>query len=497
MHRFQTFIPSFVSSRTAASLITLLFMIQSPLTSHAATVDRSKQPAPGPAPAAAFPEFAFQTLGNGLRLFVVEDDRKPTVTMRLMIRSGSALDPEGKTGVASFMASLLNRGTSTMDAAAFAKEVDSLGGAVEASATPDAIYVTVSGLTRFTDRLLSLFTAAVLDPVFPEQELQKEKRRALSALVAESQSPDALAAKLQKIAIFGTHPYGRFRTADSIQAIQRSDLTAYHKQEFLPNNASLAIIGDVSRATITPIVEKAFASWKPGNLPAATRVPNVASNRGGIVHLVNRPGSVQSNIVIVHTAPPRNFPELPEVNVMNATLGGGFSGRLFQNLREKNGFTYGAYSAFGFMATGGSFQASAEVRNEVTGAAITEILKEMRRIRDESVPESELALQRQYNIGNFLLSLESAARVAQRIQDIDLYGLPQDTYKTYATRMEQTDAEKMREVAKRYVLPDQAAIVVVGEAAQIRDQLAPFGEIWEYTTELKRVAPSTGAPAAK
>jgi predicted Zn-dependent peptidase len=206
---------------------------------------------------------------------------------------------------------------------------------------------------------------------------------------------------------------------------------------------------------------------------------------------------VQSNIVIVHTAPPRNFPELPEVNVMNATLGGGFSGRLFQNLREKNGFTYGAYSAFGFMATGGSFQASAEVRNEVTGAAITEILKEMRRIRDESVPESELALQRQYNIGNFLLSLESAARVAQRIQDIDLYGLPQDTYKTYATRMEQTDAEKMREVAKRYVLPDQAAIVVVGEAAQIRDQLAPFGEIWEYTTELKRVAPSTGAPAAK
>jgi predicted Zn-dependent peptidase len=168
-------------------------------------------------------------------------------------------------------------------------------------------------------------------------------------------------------------------------------------------------------------------------------------------------------------------------------LGGGFSGRLFQNLREKNGWTYGAYSVFDMRRFGGAFQASAEVRNEVTAPAIKETLVEMGRLRDEPVPETELELQRQYNVGNYLLSLENAARTAQRVQDIDLYGLPADFYKRYATRMASVKPSEVQALAKRYLNLQNTAIVVVGEAKQVAPELEKLGKVVVYDTTLKPV----------
>jgi predicted Zn-dependent peptidase len=173
------------------------------------------------------------------------------------------------------------------------------------------------------------------------------------------------------------------------------------------------------------------------------------------------------------------------LNVLNATLGGGFSGRLFQNLRERHGYTYGAYSAFALNKYAGAFQASAETRNEVTAPAVTEILQEMRRLREEAVPDGELELQRQFNVGNYLLSLENAHRTAQRVQDIELYGLPADFYKTYAKRMADTTPAQVKELAQKYLDMEKLAIVVVGEGKEVRPALEKIGKVFLYDTDLK------------
>ena len=447
--------------------------------------DRTQKPQPGPAPAASFPHYQLRELSNGLKVFVIEDDRKPTITLRLLIKSGSTSDA-GKTGLAGFTAGLLNRGTSTLTAAQFAAETDFIGMRLEAMAGPDSIAVSAGGLTKYTEKILALFSDAVLHPAFPEDQFAKEQRKTLSALAAEKQEPARLASKLAGKVIFGEHPYGAFMTPATVQAVTREDLVGFHRRHFLPNNATLAVVGDVSAADILPRIEKALAAWKPGALPEL-ELPPAPSLKGITVHLVDRPGSVQSNIRVCQTGPARRDPNVPELNVLNATLGGGFSGRLFQNLREKHGWTYGAYSAFDMRKHAGAFEATAETRNDVTAKAIEETLKEIARLRDEPVPEPELELQRQYNIGNYLLSLENTGRTAQRVQDIDLYGLPPDFYKTYARRMEAVTAASTQELARKFLSTENVAITVVGEAKEVLPELEKIGKVHVYDTELQPI----------
>jgi predicted Zn-dependent peptidase len=451
-----------------------------------ADIDRTKKPEAGPAPEAAFPDYVTKVLPNGLKVFVIEDDRKPTITMRLVIKAGDANDGD-KPGTAGFVAGLLNRGTATRDALTFAKAVDSLGATIEAGAGPDSISVSASALTKVTDPLLVLFTDAVMHPAFAQEEFAKVQKRTLSSLTAQKKEPHSLAGKLMSRVIFGDYPYGKFTTPESVKAITRSELASFHSQWFRADLASLAIVGDVKAADILPKIEEAFGVWEGRHFPFG--VLDFHKKISGLtIHLLDLPGSVQSNVIVCREGPSRkDAVELPEMNVMNSILGGGFSGRLFQNLREKHGYTYGSSSAFGYNKGAGYFQATAETRNDVTAAAITEILGEIKRIRTEPVAEPELELQRQYNIGNYLLSLENAGRVATRVQDIDLYGLAPDFYKTYAKRMAAVTPEKVKELAGKYLSSMNAAIVVVGDAKQIRESLEKIAPVVLYDTDLKVV----------
>jgi predicted Zn-dependent peptidase len=454
-------------------------------TTALAGIDRTQKPEADPAPAASFPDYRTEVLPNGLKVFVIEDDRKPTVTFRLIIRSGSIADGEKK-GDADFVAGLLNRGTEHRDAATFAVETDSIGVTVEASSGPDAIFVAAGGLTKYTDQILDLFSDAVLHPSFPADQFAKMQLQTLSALEAEKQEPGSLAERLAGKVVYGSFPYGDYLKPEHVEAIKREDLVAFHHTHFLPNNASLAVVGDVKADAILPLIQKAFGSWQKGEVPAL-HLPELPKLQGLTIHLVDRPGSVQSNIIVLSDAPPRNNPDLPELNVVNATLGGGFSGRLFQNLREKHGWTYGSMSAFDYKKLAGSFEATAETRNEVTGPAVAEILKEITRLRNEIPNSDEIALQRQYNVGNYLLSLENTSRTAQRVQDIDLYGLPANFYKTYAHRMSDVTAEQVEELAKKYLTAENVAIVVVGEAKEIQPELEKIGKVIVYNQELEPV----------
>ncbi len=451
-----------------------------------AAIDRTQKPSPDPAPEAAFPDYKTVTLANGLKVFVIEDDRKPTLSLRLLFKGGSTLDGS-KIGLSGFTAGLLNRGTATRDAATFAQECDFIGMRLEASSGGDALSVGAGGLTKYTAKILELFADAVLHPAFPAEQLAKEQKKSLSQLAAEKQQPASLLDKLQGKIVYGEHPYGSYLTPESVTAITRDDLVAFHKTYFAPNNATLAIVGDVKAADIIPLVEKALAGWQAQEV-VMPKLPEIAPVKGLTIHLIDRPGSVQSNIGITETGPARNSPDSAELNVVNATLGGGFSGRLFQNLREKHGWTYGAYSAFGMNKLGGSFEASAETENSVTVPAIKETLVEMKRLRDEPVPDKELELQRQYNIGNYLLSLENASRNAQRVQDIDLYGLAPDYYKHYAKRMEAVTPSIAQQLAQQYISVENVAICVVGEAKAIKPELEKIGTVIVYDTDLKPVA---------
>jgi predicted Zn-dependent peptidase len=461
-----------VLSASVASVLPLSMSSQSTLQA-ALVIDRTKKPEPGPAPEASFPAYREHVLSNGLRIFHILDDRKPTVTLRLMVKSGSA-DEGAKAGVAGITATLLNRGTKTRDAVTFAKETDGIGSRVEASAGSDASTVGASALSSKADAVLGLLADAVLNPVFPADQFEKVRKQVLSGLQADREQPRSLAGRLAAKLVYGEHPYGVSSTPDTVKALTREDAVAFHQAHYVPGNATLAVIADRSLEEILPLVEKHLGAWT-GVAPAKVARPAMpALPSATTVHLIDRPGSVQSYIDIVHRGPGRSTQDLPEINVVNATLGGGFSGRLFQNLREKNGWTYGAYSAFDLMKDGGSFSESAETRNDVTHLAVRELL----------IPEEELALQREYNVGNYLLSLERPERTVMRVQDIDLYGLDASFYRTYAKRMAAVTPALARETAERHVKPGAAYVVVVGEAKEIRAELEKFGALTVYDVDL-------------
>lgn len=448
----------------------------------AAEVDRKTQPAAEPLPKATFPEFKQTTLANGLKVFLLETDKQQTISFRLVIKAGAAAEGN-KHGLAGMVAALLNKGTKNLSAEEFARQADRLGISVEAAASDDAIYISGTGLSKHAEEVLRFIREAVLEPLFPGEQLEKERVKALSRIEAEKKEPGALASKLRDQVIFGEHPYGAHATSESIQKITRAGAVAFHDKHFVPNNASLGVTGDFDREKLLPKIRETFGDWERGKATAVA--PPKRRVKGVEIHLVDRPGSVQSNIIVAANGIPRNNPKTPELSVVNSVLGGGFSGRLFQNLRERNAFTYGSSSNFDQRKLGGVFSATAEVRNEVTGKAATEILNELKRIREEPIPAPELDLQKQYVAGNYLLSLESDRRNLERVQDLDLFGLPKDYYQTLISRIREVDPNEAQSLARKYIPPKDVAIIVVGDADQIRPQLEPLGPVTVYDADLK------------
>lgn len=455
-----------------------------------AELDRTRPPAPGPAPAASFPDFQQATLSNGLKVFIVENHRAPTVTFRLVIKAGDSLDGS-KPGLSDATADQLDKGTAKRTAVQFAEEADFIGASIGAASGPDTVSVVASGLVRDLPKVLDLFADALLRPTFPAEELVKYQRQTISGLIAQKQQPAALGAKLMGKLLYGAHPYGAYASEQSVASIAREDLAAYHDRQFIPANATMAVVGDIGAKEAIAQLEKALADWKnpvegaskPEAFPPLPEAPKALT-----IHLVDRPGSVQSVVILARRGVPRNNPDVPEIGVMNSILGGGFSGRLFQNLRERHGYTYGSSSSFSMRRSAGVFQCGAEVRNEVTGPAITELLAEVKRLRDEPPPEAELNMQRQYLAGNYLLSLESPATTAERVQEIELNGLPADYFKNYAKRVSEVSAPRIKALAEKYLGVDDATVVVVGEAKEIKAQLEKLGPVITYDLDLKAAA---------
>ena len=441
-----------------------------------------------------FPKAYESTLSNGLRVVALESHKIPTFSMSMIIQSGGLSDPAEQIGAAQLTASLLREGTKTRNSKQIAEQVDMLGAGLFANAgmfSPTSI-VSTSGLTENFDKIMELFADVILNPSFPADEFNKLKQRSLAGLRQQRSNPGFLAGERFAKVMYANHPAARQMTAADLQKLTPEALQKFHATFYKPNNAMFTIVGDVKPADVVAKLEKAFAGWAKGDVTPAT-YPAVAEVGASKIYLVDRPNSVQTNLVLGTQTVTRTDPDYFPLVVMNNVLGGGGSARLFLNLREDKGYTYGAYSSFSAPRYRGTLQASAQVKTEVTDGSMKEFLYELNRIRDEKVSAKELEDAKRAIVGGFALELESPQSLLNNIEIIKLYGLPDDYWDTYPQKIAAVTADDIQRVARKYINLEKLQIIAVGDGSKIADVLKKYGTVEMYDTEGK---PKTGATAA-
>ncbi|MEL7004710.1 MAG: pitrilysin family protein, partial [Bacteroidota bacterium] len=441
-----------------------------------AQLDRSKLPEPGQAREIKIGDYKSFTLKNGLKVFVIENTKLPRVSFTLVLDRKPVLEGE-KVGYLSMVGNLMRRGTTSRTKDKIDNEVDFIGASLSASSGS----VFASGLSKYTEEVIELMADITLNPSFPEEELEKIKTQALSSLAQQKDNANSISGNLSTVLVFGKdHPYGELRTEESIGKIEVADIKSYYATYFKPNISYMAIVGDIKKKDAEKLVKKYFSNWERGEIPQiGYENPNTPEKT--TVALVDRPASVQSVVNITHSIDlkPGTEDVIP-ARIMNNILGGGGSARLFTNLREDKGYTYGAYSQLGSNRLVGSFSANASVRNEVTDSAIVEFMSELRRIRETEVTDQELNLAINSISGGFARSLEQPSTVANFALNIERFNLPNDYYSTYLQKVQAVTKEDVQRMAQKYIQPDNAYITVVGKASDVSEKLKKFGELKYY-----------------
>jgi predicted Zn-dependent peptidase len=425
------------------------------------------------------------TLSNGIRVVLLENHRVPTFTMQMVVLSGGLSDPSNYHGLAQFTAALLREGTATRKSKDIAEQMDTLGATLNAGTGLSSFTtnITTAGLVENFDPTLDIFTDVVRNPKFPQEEVDKYKQRQIAQLQFQRSIPQFLAAERFQRAIYGEHPAGMIvPPTESIKRIMSADLAGFHSTYYRPNNIILTIVGDVTLKEIMPKLEKAFGDWQKGDVPQ-TKIPAAPDQGAMRIQLIDRPGSVQTVLQLGNLGIERTNTDYFAVQVMNQILGGGPASRLFLNLREKNGYTYGAYSNFGGSKFRGTVVSSSEVRTDVTEGAMREFMFELKRIRDEKVGPAELENAKRAIIGNFALSLEQPNALLNNIVTQKLYDLPADYWDTYPQMISKITAEDVQRVAQKYVSLSNLQIVAVGDASKAREVLAKYGAVEVYDAE--------------
>jgi predicted Zn-dependent peptidase len=435
------------------------------------------------------PKPAEAKLKNGLTVLILEDRRAPFINLQLYIGGAGALfEPANRTGLASTTAQMLREGTKSRTSVQIAEEIDRLGASLSVGASfgsPDAV-LNAAGLSDNFDAWFSLAVDVLLNPTFPGDELEKLKQRQRVHLREQRSAANFLLSERFNRAVYGDHPAAHVSmTNESIDAIGREALVQWHRERYAPQNALLGIAGDVRPKELIAKLEKRLAAWKKtGAKQSWPRDPVAATSRR--VWLVDRPNSVQTTVALGNIAIARRNPDYFAMVVMNDVIGGGASSRLFLNLREEKGYTYGVYSDFSAGRYPGPWRAGGNMRTEATEGALAEFFREIRRIREEKVPAKELEESKRSIAASFALSLEQPTRVLNFAITRKLYGLPPDYWDTYVSRIMAVTADDVQRVARKYLNPDALQLVTVGDAGKITPILERYGAITVYD--------SNGAP---
>ncbi|WP_281847213.1 M16 family metallopeptidase [Olleya namhaensis] len=441
--------------------------------SASAQIDRSKQPKPGPAPAITLEIPGEFELKNGLKVLIVENHKLPRVSYSLTIDNQPITEGD-KAGTSAMLGAMLGNGTTSIAKDAFNEEIDFLGARLNFSS--DGAFA--SGLSKYSDRILELMADAAINPLFNGEEFEKEKERVLEGLKSNEKSVDAVAGRVGSALSYGVkHPYGEFISEETVNNIDLNNVRAFYQKYFNPNNAYLVIVGDVDFKTVEKQVKKYFKKWDKGidfSTNLITPSPNVANTQ---IDFVDMPNAVQSNVALTNNVVlEMNDPDYHAVLIANKILGGGFNSYLNMNLREANGWTYGARSSIGTSRYGASrFSASTAVRNMVTDSTVIETLKEIKRIKNEPVTAEALANAKAKYVGDFVLALESPQTIARYALRIKLNKLPSDFYKTYLSKINAVTVEDVQRVANKYFKPENARIIIVGKGSEVISGLEKTG----------------------
>ncbi len=448
-------------------------------------IDRSTAPEPGEAPKINIGTPETFTLENGLKVFVVENHKLPKVSIQLAIDKPLIMEGE-KVGVGEMTGEMLNAGTTEKSKAQMDEEIDFIGASV--TATSSGVFA--SSLSKHTDKVMSIMSDMLLKPAFPEEELEKSKKRALSNLKSLSTNPEAIAGRVQDVLLYGKdHPYGEIQTSEHVDNITIADCKKYYQDYFRPNISYLVIVGDITPEKAQEKAKAYFGSWEKRQVPGQ-KFETSTDIAGVSVAFVEKPGAVQSVIKVTYPLDLKvGSADDASIKIMNGIFGGAFSSRLNMNLREEHGYTYGAGGRASADRYIGSFSAGASVRNEVTDSAVAEILGEMKEMMETQVTMDELTRNINYNNGNFALSLESDQTVARFALNVEKYNLPADYYQNYLSRLQKVTQADVQTAAKKYIHPNNCIILVVG-SRDVVENLKQFDtdgkiEFYDYNGEVK------------
>ena len=437
----------------------------------AQTLDRSERPALGPAPVFRPPAVERFELSNGLPVLFVQKPGVPVAQIDLLVKAGAVADPDGQSGLASLTADLMDEGAGDRTALELADAVETLGIDLTTEADLQSLRVRLHTPVARLDAALALFADVALRPTFPEEDLERLRTSRLTSLAQRRDEPRAIASVLFDRTLYGdASPYGRPTSGSpaSVSALDRADLAAFHERSVRPSNAALVVVGALDRAAVAPRLEALFgaSAWPRGGAVPGGVVPEPAQVAGREVFLVDKPGAAQTVVRIGRVGAARSTPDYAALQVLNTILGGSFTSRLNQNLRETNGYTYGARSSFAFRPVAGPFVASADVQTAVTGPALTEFFRELEGIR-RRVPDEELARARNYVALSFPEPFGTVRGTASLVGDLFLDDLPLDAYAGYTRDVLGVTADDLERVAAEYVDPARVAVVVVGDRAAI------------------------------
>ena len=433
---------------------------------------RSEIPKPGPSRPLQLATPASVTLPNGLTLVLSERRGMPIVAANLIVKTGSDANPIERPGLANFVAAMLDEGTASRSALQIADEVAQLGATLTTGSSTDATTVSARSLTNNFAATLDLMADVILRPSFPAEEVERQRANRLGQLVQMRDSPAQVAAQVMGVALYGTgHPYGytELGTEQSMKAVTRDEMTAFWRQNFVPNNAALIVAGDISMDQLRGLVEKAFGGWQRG-MPLRPNLGMPEMTRARVV-IVDKPGTPQTQVRVAGIGAPRSSPDFRALQVMNNALGGLFSSRINMNLREEHGYSYGTYSQFVFRRSAGPFVVAGGIRTDATAPAVSEILKEIAAMTGKPMTAEELQKAKDALANSLPGSFETSVNTVNSFSNIFIYDLGLDYYTRYAQEVTAVTAEQALAVARRYLMPDRLIVIAVGDRSVIEPQL--------------------------
>ncbi|MGM9507915.1 M16 family metallopeptidase [Larkinella sp. GY13] len=473
-----------------ANYILALGLMALGLSVQAQTLDRSKLPADAPAPVIKVGKPVSFTLANGLKVFVVQNNKLPRVGFSLLfdylpIREGD------KAGYVSIASQLIKTGTKTRTKDQIDEAVDFIGGSLNTS--PTGVYA--MSLKKHTPKMLEVMSDVVLNPKFTQEELDKLKKQTKSGLASQKDNPAAIATRVSSMLVYGKdHPYGEPDSEETVDRITLEDCRKFYETYYRPNIGYLAVVGDITPEEARPMVEKYFGKWQPGEVPKPSyETPKPPAKT--TIALIDRPSSVQSVVYITHPVLLKPYtPESIQASLTNDILGGGGgNARLYNNLREKHGYTYGAYSSLTSDRLVGRFRANANVRNAVTDSAVAEFMTELKAIRSSKPTAEELKSTKNTFAGNFIFTLEDPETIANFAINTARYNLPEDFFANYLKNVDAVTEDQVEASAAKLIDPEHAYVVVVGKASEVADKLKRFGDVVYYDVNGMKVdAPAPG-----